>query len=78
MPGKIINERIKKASNFYFLAKNLLRNKDIKTVTKNYFLGHIAISSYCVFLLNPWRYSHEQPRPTEVVAAGWQYRGPYS
>ena len=25
--------------------------------------------------LNPWRYSSEEPRPTEVVAARWQYRG---
>ena len=23
-------------------------------------------------LLNPWRYSPEEPRPTEVVAARWQ------
>ena len=27
-------------------------------------------------LINPWRYSSEEPRPTEVVAARWQYRGP--
>ena len=26
--------------------------------------------------LNPWRYSSEEPRPTEAVAARWQYRGP--
>ena len=26
--------------------------------------------------LNPWRYSSEEPRPTEAVAAIWQYRGP--
>ena len=25
----------------------------------------------------PWRYSLEEPRPTEVFAARWQYRGPY-
>ena len=25
--------------------------------------------------LNPWRYSPEEPRPTEVVAARWQYMG---
>ena len=24
----------------------------------------------------PWRYSSEEPRPTEAVAARWQYRGP--
>ena len=28
------------------------------------------------FMLNPWRYSSEEPRPTEAVAARWQYRGP--
>ena len=27
-------------------------------------------------LLNPWRYSPKEPRPTEAVAARWQYRGP--
>ena len=26
--------------------------------------------------LNPWHYSSEEPRPTEVFAAKWQYRGP--
>ena len=25
--------------------------------------------------LNPWRYSPEESRPTEAVAARWQYRG---
>ena len=25
---------------------------------------------------NPWRYSPEEPRPTEAVAARRQYRGP--
>ena len=25
--------------------------------------------------LNPWRYSSEEPRPTEAVAARWQFRG---
>ena len=26
--------------------------------------------------LNPWRYSSEEPRVTEAVAAKWQYMGP--
>ena len=26
--------------------------------------------------LNPWRYSSEEARPIERVAAKWQYRGP--
>ena len=25
---------------------------------------------------HPWRYSPEEPRPTEVVADRWKYRGP--
>ena len=28
-----------------------------------------------IIKLNPWRYSPEEPRPTEAVAARWQYRG---
>ena len=27
------------------------------------------------FILNPWPYSSEEPRPTEVVAVRWQYTG---
>ena len=35
---------------------------------------------YCIYdsdiKLNLWCYSSEEPRPTEAVAARWQYRGP--
>ena len=31
--------------------------------------------SFEVKKINPWRQSPEEPRPTEVVAARWQYRG---
>ena len=27
-------------------------------------------------IINPWSYSPKEPRPTEVVAARWQYKGP--
>ena len=29
-----------------------------------------------IIKLNPWRYSPEEPRPTEAVSARRQYRGP--
>ena len=35
---------------------------------------HIIIK---LLKLNPWRYSSEEPTPTEAVAVRWQYRGPY-
>ena len=37
---------------------------------------HLAIIIIIIIHKNPWRYSPEQPRPTEVVASIWQYRGP--
>ena len=37
-------------------------------------LGRLLI--IIIIKLNPWRYSPEEPRPTEVFAARWQYRGP--
>ena len=33
-------------------------------------------SLYFILKLNPWHYSPKEPRPIEVVAARWQYRGP--
>ena len=35
----------------------------------------IATIHLISFKLNPWRYSPKEPRPTEAVAARWQYRG---
>ena len=29
-----------------------------------------------IIIINPWRYRSGEPRPTEAVAATWQYRGP--
>ena len=36
----------------------------------------VIIIVIIIIKLNPWHYSSEEPRPTEVVAARWQYRGP--
>ena len=30
-----------------------------------------------LIIINPWRQSPEEPRPTEAVAARWQYSGPF-
>ena len=45
---------------------------------------HINYNNLMIFVLcilyhklklNPWCYSSEEPRPTEAVAARWQYMG---
>ena len=66
---------------------NIQRNKEISLYVKLCRLSVSLISPkiqkvdmahffYSLKLkLNPWRCSSEEPRPAEVVAARWQYRG---
>ena len=50
-------------------------NKNI-TYCRPTYIAYVGLHMYIGYIkLNPWRYSSEEPRPTEAVAARRQYRG---
>ena len=36
----------------------------------------LGVALFISSSVNPWRYSYQEPRPTETVAPRWQFRGP--
>ena len=47
-----------------------------RQIAREDILNNQRRESFKSYKINPWRYSSEEPRPTEAVAARWQYRGP--
>ena len=69
-PGDILKE-----TNLFSLNKN---SCEMVSETQNKPQKSTLFFLLCTnnLVSNPWRYSSEEPRPTEVVAARWQYKGP--
>ena len=69
--------RFMQAADFKSLTKtNAHRLLRLRLPTQNERHCTLLRDPWIEFKFNPWHYSSEEPRPTEAVAARWQYRGP--